>query len=128
MANFDQQKLQIVSVQNQLMVGSKGGLAIVAFLDFSGQPQFTLDFENFQSTNKFDLCQTLFVDNADGGSAVTITFPNSRQRIVVKSNSQGYFNVLCSNPIKAVVDCLGGNPVTIFFINVAIPGATWPAV
>lgn len=128
MANINQGQLQIISSQNQLMVGGKGPLAVRLFLDFAAQAEYVLDLQNMQSLNQFDLCQTLYVDNADGGSAVTITIPSSGQRIVVKAGEQGYFNVICPNPIKIVFDCAGGNPVTVFLINTAIPGAVWSAI
>jgi hypothetical protein len=128
MANFDQLKLQIIPIQNQLMVGAKGPLAVRLFLDFGAQPEYVVDLQNLQSTNQFDLCQTIFVDNSAGGSAVNITIPSSGQVIVVKAGAQGYFNVICPNPIKIVFDCSGGSPVTAFLINVAIPGAVWSAI
>ncbi len=128
MANVDQRQVQFVPSQNQLMVGTKGPLALRLFLDFTAQTEFVLDAQNLQSLNQFDLCQTIFVDNADGGSAVNVTIPASGQRIVVKSGQQGYFNVICPNPIKMVFDCAGGSPVTVFLINVAIPGAVWSAI
>ena len=128
MSNVNQGQIQVIGSQNQLMVGGKGPLAVRLFLDFSAQPEYVLDLQNMQSLNQFDLCQTLFVDNADGGSAVIITIPSSGQRIVVKAGEQGYFNVICPNPIKIVFDAAGGQPVTVFLINVAIPGAVWTAI
>jgi len=128
MSNVNQLQLQIVQSQNQLMVGGKGPLAVRLFLDFSAQPEYVVDLQNLQSTNQFDLCQTIYVDNADGGSAVIVTIPSSGQRITVKAGEQGYFNVICPNPIKMVFDCAGGNPVTVFLINTAIPGAVWSAI
>ncbi len=128
MANINQQQVQQIASQNQLMVGGKGPLALRLFLDFAAQTEYVFDAQNLQATNQFDLCQTLYVDNADGGSAVIITIPTSGQRIVVKAGEQGYFNVICPNPIKLVFDCAGGSPVTVFLINVAIPGAVWSAI
>jgi hypothetical protein len=125
--NIDQQQLQIIPAQNQLIAGAKGPLAVRLFLDFSAQTQYVLDLQNMQGNNQFDLCQTLYIDNADGGSAVLITIPGSGQRITAKSGFQGYVNVICPNPIKMIFDCAGGSPVTVFLINVAIPGAIWNA-
>lgn len=128
MANVDQDKVQILPIQNQLIAGKKGGLAVRLFLDFSAQPEFVVDLQQIQSTARFDLCQTIYVDNADGGSAVIITIPSSGFRVVVKAGEQGFFQVICPNPIKIVFDCAGGNPVTVFLINTAIPGAIWSAI
>jgi hypothetical protein len=128
MANINQFQLQVIGSQNQLMVGGKGPLAVRLFLDFSAQPEYIVDLQNIQSTNQFDLCQTIFVDNSSGGSAVMVRIPSSGQVIVVKAGEQGYFNVICPNPIKIVFDAAGGQPVTVFLINTAIPGAVWSAI
>lgn len=128
MANLDQLHIQFLPAQNQLMVGRKGPLACRLNLDFTLSAEYTLDLQNAQSLNQFDLCQTIFVDNSVGGAAVTITIPQSGQSIVVKAGTQGYFNVICPNPIGMVFDSAGGSRVTIFLINVAIPGATWSAI
>jgi hypothetical protein len=127
-ANLNQQQVQVVQSQNQLLVGAKGPLALRLYLDFAAQSEYVVDLQNLQATNQFDLCQCIYVDNADGGSAVIIAIPSSGQRIIVKAGEQGYFNVICPNPIKFVFDCAGGNPVTVLLINVAIPGAVWSAI
>ena len=126
--NINQKQVQVVASQNQLIAGAKGPLAVRLYLDFAAQSQYVFDAQNMQGTNQFDLCQTLYVDNADGGAAVNITIPSSGQRITVKSGQQGYYNVICPNPIKIVFDCAGGSPVTAYLINVAIPGSTWSAI
>ena len=128
MANLNQQQIQFFPIQNQQIVGKKGPLAARLVLDFSQQSQYNLDMQNAQSLNQFDLCQTIFVDNSAGGSAVMITIAGSSQVIVVKSGTQGYFNVICPNPINISFQSAGGQVVTIFLIDVAIPGATWSAI
>ena len=126
--NIDNEQLQFGPSKNQLIVGGKGGLWCRLNLDFTVQPQYVLDMQHAQSLNRFDLCQTIFVDNSAGGAAVNITIPASGHVIVVKAGAQGYYNVICPNPIGMVFDSAGGSRVTVFLINVAIPGSTWSAI
>jgi hypothetical protein len=78
--------------------------------------------------NQLDLCQTLYIDNSKGGAALDVTVPASGQVITAKAGTQGYYNIICPNPIGLIFDCAGGARITIFLINVAIPGATWSAI
>lgn len=127
--NYDQRSIQFLPIRNQqVLQGKKGPMAARLVLDFSASPHYDLDMQNVQSTNQFDLCQTLWIDNADGGSNVTVTIAGSGQRIVAKAGSQGYYNVMCPNPIRMGFDGAGGNPVMVDLIDVAIPGAVWSAI
>ena len=128
MGNINQSAIQYVTTQNQLLVTGKGPLAARVIIDFTAQADYDLDMQNAQSLNQFDLCQTIFVDNSAGGAAVTITIAGSGQVIVVKAGQQGYYNVMCPNPIRMHFNSAGGALVTVFLIDVAIPGATWSAI
>lgn len=128
MSVIDQQSIQVFPTNSQLMVGGKGPLAARLIMDFTQTSEYDLDMQNFQSLNQFDLCQTIFVDNANGGAPVSILIPSSGQLIVVKNGTQGYFNVICPNPIRMIFTCAGGQIVTVFLINTAVPGASWSAI
>jgi hypothetical protein len=128
MANVPQQNIQFVPIQNQQVVGKKGPLAAKIIMDFTSQSDYDLDMQHVQSTNQFDLCQSMFIDNADGGAAVTVTIGTSGQRIVAKAGSQGWYNVMVPNPIKLHFSSAGGPVVTVFLVDVAIPGSVWSAV
>ena len=123
---IDQTQVQITPINNQLMVGKKGPLALRLIMDFTQTSEYDLNLQNTQATAQFDLCQTLFVDNSQGGAPLTIIFPTNGQTIVVKAGTQGYYNVMCPNPIAIQFQCSGGQIITVFLINIAIPGATWP--
>lgn len=126
--NIDQQTIQIFPSNNQLMVGGKGPLCARLIMDFTQTAEYDLDMQNLQALNQFDLCQTIWVDNSAGGAPITIEIPASGQSVVVKNGTQGHFNVVCPNPIKMKFKCDGGQTVTVFLLNSAIPGATWSAV
>ena len=129
--NINQQQIQVTPAQFQLVVGAKGALAARLYLDFTQATEYDLDMQNIQATNQFDLCQTIWVDNSQGGSAVTVnigTPGTAYQTIVIKSGQQGYYNVVCQNPIKMQFLCGGGSPVVVLLLNVAIQGNQWSAI
>jgi hypothetical protein len=128
MPNINQEQIQFLPLQNQLIVGKRGPLGARIILDFTAAQDFDLDMQQVQSTNQFDLCQTIFIDNSAGGSALTITINGSGQQIIAKAGTQGYYNVLCPNPIKLHFNSAGGAICNVFLLDVAIPGAVWPVV
>jgi hypothetical protein len=123
--NINQQQVQILPIQNQQLVGDKGGLAAFLLLDFTVTPEWDLDLQQIQGTNQLDLCQTLFIDASQAGADFQAFVPGSQQIIVAKAGTQGYYNVICPNPIKMQFTCAGGQ-VRVHVLNVAIPGMVWP--
>jgi hypothetical protein len=124
----NQQQVQFIPSKNQLLMGAKGPLCARLNLDFSApNAHYDLDMQQVQSTNNFDFCQTMFIDNSAGGAPIVVTIPASGQVIFAKAGTQGYYNVVCPNPIKMSFDSSGGQLATILLLNVAIPGATWSA-
>jgi hypothetical protein len=127
MSNINQKQVFIGPSQMQRMVGKKGSLFCWLGLDFSaaGAPTYHLDLQNQQANNFFDFCQTIFIDNSLGGDTVKVSIPGSRQMIIAKAGTQGYYNVICPNPIVMDISSNGGALATIILINTAIPGAVW---
>lgn len=126
--NIDQTQIQFVPLQNQLMVGKRGPVGARIVMDFASAPEYDLDMQNVQSRALFDLCQTIYVDNSQGGAALRIEIAGSGQVVIVPNLLQGYFNVLCPNPIRMKFTCSGGQVITVILCDVAIPGATWSTV
>jgi len=123
--NVNQGQVQFIPSQNQLLMGKKGPLCARINMDFSAASAYHLDMQQVQSTNQFDFCQTIFVDNSAGGAAISITIQGSGQVIVAKAGTQGYYNVVCPNPIVMDFNSAGGQLAQILLINVAIPGSVW---
>jgi hypothetical protein len=131
MTNIDQTGIQVFPIQNQLVSGPKGPLAVRLYMDFSSDTEYDVDLQNIQALGQFDLCQTLFIDNSAGGSAVTVNIGakgTPTQTIVAKAGSQGYYNVVCPNPILMQFSSAGGAPCTALLIDVAIPGMVWSTI
>ena len=128
MSAINPTQLQFMASQNQLAATGQGPLACRIIMPFATQALYTLDLQAQQAQNKFDLCQTIFVDNSDdtgGGGVVTIIIPSSGQQIVIPAQTQGYFNVVCPNPIAMSFASTGTQTVNVLLLDVAIPGAVW---
>jgi hypothetical protein len=125
--NVNQGQIQFIASRNQLLMGKKGPLVARVTMDFNASPTYHLDMQQVQSTNQFDFCQTIFVDNSAGGAPISITIGTSGQVIIAKAGTQGYYNVVCPNPIVMDFASSGGQLAQILLINVAIPGAVWPS-
>jgi len=127
---LDQQQLQIVPVNDHLLP-DEGPKAIPLILDFTGnagpQTDYALDLSLVESRTYISMVQTLFIDMSGAGVAeVTVTFNTTNQQILAKPNTQGYYNVLATNPTQ--INFHSTNPsgvIKVFVINVAIPGAVW---
>ena len=122
--NVNQLQVQFQPIQNQLIVGKKGPLAAFMLLDFTITNEWDLDMQQVQGTNQFDLCQTIYIDASAAGADFQVFVPGSQQIITAKAGTQGYYNIICPNPIKMQFTCAGGQ-VRIHLTNVAIPGAVW---
>ena len=125
MTPINQEQIQSVPSMLQMVTGAKGPLALRLNLDFTIDSEFALDLQNYQSLNRFDLCQAVKIDNELGGTSFTLEVPVSGDRITAKAGTQGFYNIICPNPIKMVFKCAGGGRVTVFLINTAIPGSVW---
>lgn len=123
----DDKQLQIVPTQNNLVPGCEGGEAVRLVLDFTAADQYTIDLQNFQATRKFEGCQAIKVINRTGTS-VLVSIPSSGDSFTAKANTEGWYNVICPNPIKLLFQCAGGDVIQAFIANVPIPGAVWPTV
>src|ERR1700677_2605371 len=125
--NIDQNQLQIFPIQSQVQT-TNGPLAVLLFMDFGAQPEYDLDLQNIQARGFFDFCQSVYIDNSAGGAAVELDIGNPDtpiMTVVAKAGSQGWYNVVCQNPIQMRFSSSGGAPCKVLLADVAIPGATW---
>lgn len=130
MANIDQNQVQVFPIMSQVQT-TKGPLAVLLFMDFGAQNEYDLNLQSIQARDVFDFCQAMFIDNSAGGAAVTVNIGNPGtpvMTIVAKAGSQGWYNVVCPNPIQIQFTSAGGSPCKVLLVDVAIPGATWSAI
>lgn len=125
MGMINQSTLQVCQVKNQT-APAEGPRAVPISVDFSvaGGSPYSLDYSN-QQAGKFSQLQALYIDNAGNGSAVSVTINGVGQVITCPANSQGYFPVLCMNPIKLEFASNGNVAVPIILLNFPVAPAVW---
>src|SRR5215471_13121965 len=90
----------------------------------SSATPITLDLQNSQFRGIIDQVQSVFVDNADNPSSLSIT-TTTGQRVVCPPNSQAWLPLLSSNPPLFVFASSGGVDVTVFLCNIPMPVDVW---
>lgn len=120
--------LQIPDVTSRL-VPAEGPKVIPVRLDFTGAIlSYTLDLTiPFQAT-QISIIQTMFIDLSDPScNGLTIqTSQLSVQKIVAKSNTQGYYQCQVPNPPKFTFTApSGGGVAQVLLMNIDIPGMVW---
>lgn len=115
-------------IQNQ-NVPDESPKAIPFLIDFSVNTTWILDLELVMSRTYITMVQTLFLDLSGSANPLKVTVSGSGQVILAKANTQGYYQILASNPVKLQFDStVAPNIIPIQLINVSIPGVVWPTV
>lgn len=72
--------------------------------------------------------QSIYVDNSQNTSILTITANGTNQRIVVPPQSQGYIPILVIDPPTFNFSTVGAFVVPVQFLNYYMPPFIWSAV
>ena len=125
--NLDQQASSFLSVNGQ-MVPPEGPRAIPLILDFSLTGEYDLNLQNIQQRNFITMIQAAWIDNADNKNSLTLTFPNTQQRMIFPAGFQGYVSLLCPNPsqmtfVSTQVD--SGPVVRVELLNYPVSNTNW---
>lgn len=115
-------------------VAPGGERAISLALDFSTNTSFSLITQQSGGLTNFGLIQgiyfdaTALIENAPQGvvPSVTIQFPVTGQKLMLRSGTQGYLSVLCPNP--AQINFIGNNTLGVLalqFLNYPVRGVIW---
>jgi hypothetical protein len=107
------------------MAPAEGPKALPVSLDFAALPLYTLDFGHQQTTQQFSVFQSIYIDNSRNGSSITMIVQGTGQVITCPASSQGYFAVLCQNPISLQFTTAGNVIVPVFLCNFPIAPAVW---
>jgi hypothetical protein len=125
--NINQQQLQTAQIANNLRPDG-GPKAIPIILDFTGPTttEYVFDYQNLQQRGFFGMCQALYIDCSQSANDLEVTVGGTGQTIIAKAGTQGYYPVLCANPLKLVFDSLvNGALIPVFVLNMAISGQVW---
>ena len=124
---IDQNSIPIALPFNQLNP-EEGTRSIRIPLDFSKTGVYTLDLTTVQDKGYFSMLQTIFVDASAATGSTSILDQGSQQTIIAGKNTQGYYPLLAPNPVQLTFSNASGSDfVTLWLINVAIPGVVWVA-
>jgi hypothetical protein len=125
---LSQQGLSTQSVNAQ-KIPDEGPKSIAVLLDFSQGTQFTLDLQNLIQRNFISMIQGIFIDNSANGSTLAVSFGGAGQSIKIAPNRQGYFIVLCPNPVNQIVfTSTGGVAVSVNLLNFPVTNSDWPTI
>ena len=114
-------------VQNLPLRIGRRSLCVRVYLDFALDSEFEINLQHIQSQAFFPLCQTLYVDNSLGSTALTITISSSGQVIVAAAGTQGYYAAVCPNPIAMTFASSGVQIATVLLLDAMVTGAVWSA-
>lgn len=111
---------------HDLELPKEGSRGIPLLLDFTAYDSYTADLLRIVQQGFMSQVQAVFVDLSGSDVALTVTLNGTNQVIFCKPRTQGYYQVLCTNPPRLVFTCAGGPAgVKVFLLNSPIPGAVW---
>jgi hypothetical protein len=122
--NIDQQASSFLSVNGQ-MVPSEGPRAIPLALDFTQTIQYSLNLQNITQRNFITMIQSAWIDNSANGSTMTLSFPNTQQRMIFPAGFQGYVSLLCPNPPQMYFASAGDCIVYVELLNYPVSNTSW---
>lgn len=112
---------------NSLMP-EEGPKAIAIVVPLSTGTAFALDFGPAVLNKTVSCIQTIYVDNSNNGSPVSIAVDGNGQVITVPPNSQGYLYVLAQKQARFTVTSSGSADVPMQFLNFPVPQIVWPCL
>lgn len=110
-----------------IIIPRKGPKVSPIDIDFTVNNTIEVDATLLQQQDKMDVIQGAYIDNGDNPAALTITVGITRQRIVIKPYTQGYFPLLTVSPtiITFATPTAPSKKVRAIFYNVPIQGQNW---
>lgn len=100
------------------------GLGVVAPFTVD-TPVFEINLLLTQSQRFMSGVQSVFVDNSQNGSDVTINCQTLNQNLTIPSNSQAYLPLLVAKNDVLTVSSIGEVSVSFIFCNIPLPAAVW---
>lgn len=104
-------------LERTLGMPAEGPKCVPVTLDFSAADTYNLDYSNMARRGFMQSLQTVWVDNSLNGDPVSIIIPASQQTVKIPANTQGYYCLICPNPIKISFTSAGAAVVTVLLLN-----------
>jgi hypothetical protein len=106
-----------IMLERTLGMPAEGPKAIPINLDFTSETAYTFDYTSMQQRTFISMVQTVWVDNSLSAAVLTITIPSSQQTLKIPAGIQGYFTVICPNPVKISFGSTGGVVCQVTLLN-----------
>jgi hypothetical protein len=87
--------------------------------------EFDIDFLLTQAQNFMSLIMSVFVDNSQNASPVTLLSSILLQSLSVPANAQAYLPLLAPKNVRVSVASPGAVTVPMRFFNVPLPASVW---
>ena len=111
-----------IALERTLGMPEGGPKCIPLTLDFSVSLQYTFDYSNMQQRNYMQMVQTIWVDNSLSAQPLNVFSPGVNQTLKVPAGVQGYFTLICPNPIKLSFASTGGVLCQVILLNFPVLG------
>lgn len=115
--NLGAGKLSALQLQRTLGMPDGGPRIVPISLDFTASPSYFLDYSNQMALGFLDMVQTVWCDNFVNTAVLKITCPGSQQVLQIPAGTQGYFPILCPNPVRLQFDSTGAFVVQVTLLN-----------
>ena len=105
----------------------KGGPVTYPFpLDFSTQPQQTVDMQPEISAGKLDYISGCFVDNRTNAADLEIVCEGTNQKVRIPAGKQAYMPLLIGDAASLTINTTQANGLIVPFFVVNFP--VWPII
>lgn len=112
-----------------LLAAPEGPKAVPVLLDFSQTNQYNVDLSNYMARTFITMVQALYLDNSGNNAPLIVNIGNGGQLIQIAPNRQGYFMILCPNPVNYLsFSSQGGVIVNAYLLNFPVATHDWPCV
>ena len=119
---LSQMNAPTIPLERTLGMPPEGPKCLPVSLDFSISLSYELDYSNMQSRAFLSMVQTLWVDNSLSAQPLDITSPQVGQVLKIPAGIQGYFTVICPNPIRLIFASTGGVLCVVILLNFPVLG------
>lgn len=104
-----------------------GQIAIQKNLSFAQAASYTLDFGVLNQSATIGVIRTLFCDNSNNPSEISVQVMGTGQKFTVPGNAEGYFPITSRINSAIILESEGGaeKNVVVIFYNYDIPPAVW---
>lgn len=108
-------------------VPKEGPAVVPVNLDFTANSAYTVDLTRLYSQKFLLQVLTVYADNSANSSPLTLTIPDTQQKLTWPAYSQGYLPVMQSTNMVFQMASAGAFVVNVEFMNFPVAASIWSA-